>query len=69
MKQKILLLKMAWQLIKGNHVGWVFFRMNNTQQSDFLENKKEVDIKINYVGLDKRVAVEIARRFENPSDF
>ena len=64
MKQKILLLKMAWQLIKGNHVGWVFFRMDNTQQAEFLKNEKEVDIKISYVGLDKRVALEIARRIE-----
>tara|TARA_R110000737_G_C14347629_1_gene444529 strand:+ start:135 stop:341 length:207 start_codon:yes stop_codon:yes gene_type:complete len=62
MKKKILLLKMAWQLIKGNHVGWVFFRMDNTQQSEFLKNEKEVNMKISYVGLDRRVALEVARR-------
>tara|TARA_R110000737_G_scaffold68596_5_gene96773 strand:+ start:1076 stop:1276 length:201 start_codon:yes stop_codon:yes gene_type:complete len=65
MKQKIKLLKMAWQLIKGNHEGWVFFRMNSEQQVDFLSNKKAVDIKISYVGVDKRVAEKIAKRIEN----
>tara|TARA_R110000772_G_scaffold108817_1_gene211936 strand:- start:994 stop:1200 length:207 start_codon:yes stop_codon:yes gene_type:complete len=64
MKQKILLLKMAWQLMKGNHAGWVFFTMDNTQQVEFLKNEKEVDIKISYVGLDKRIALEVARRIE-----
>jgi hypothetical protein len=64
MKQKIRLLKMAWQLMKGSHNGWLFFSMDNRQQSDFIKNDKEVDIKISYVGLDKRVALEIAKRIE-----
>lgn len=68
MKQKIRLLKMAWQLIKGNHDGWVFFRMNAKDQLDFL-NSKEVDIKVSYVGLDKRIATTIIKRIEGINEF
>jgi hypothetical protein len=65
MKQKLLFIKMIWDVLRNKETGWMFFQMTERQQLDFLNNKKDVDINFRYVGMDKRVVLKIIKRIEN----
>ena len=65
MKQKILFIKLIWNVLTNKESGWLFFKMTNQQQLDFLNNTKDVDINLRYVGFDKRVITKIMDRLSN----
>jgi hypothetical protein len=64
MKQKFLFIKMLWMVIRNKENGWMFFRMTEQQQKDFLNNVQDVDITVRYIGLDKKVVEKIVHRLE-----
>jgi hypothetical protein len=64
MKQKFLFIKMLWMVIRNKENGWVFFRMTEQQQKDFLNDVQDVDITFRYVGMDKKVVEKIVNRLE-----
>ena len=64
MKQKFLFIKMLWMVIRNKENGWVFFRMTEQQQKDFLNDVQDVDIRFRYVGMDKKVVEKIVNRLE-----
>jgi hypothetical protein len=64
MKQKFLFIKMLWMVIRNKENGWMFFRMTEQQQKDFLNDVQDVDITFRYIGLDKKVVEKIVHRLE-----
>jgi hypothetical protein len=64
MKQKFLFIKMLWMVIRNKEDGWMFFRMTEQQQKDFLNDVQDVDIRFRYVGMDKKVVEKIVHRLE-----
>ena len=64
MKQKFLFIKMLWMVIRNKEDGWMFFRMTEQQQKDFLNDVQDVDITFRYVGMDKKVVEKIVNRLE-----
>ena len=64
MKQKFLFIKMLWMVIRNKENGWMFFRMTEQQQKDFLNDVQDVDIRFRYVGMDKKVVEKIVNRLE-----
>ena len=62
MKQKFLFIKMVWMVLRNKENGWIFFRMTEKQQKDFLNNVEDVDITFRYVGMDKRVVQKLVNR-------
>jgi uncharacterized protein (UPF0335 family) len=51
-------------VIRNKEDGWVFFRMTEQQQKDFLNDVQDVDIRFRYVGMDKKVVEKIVNRLE-----
>ena len=64
MKQKFLFIKMIWMIIRNKENGWMFFRMTEQQQKDFLNDVQDVDIRFRYIGMDKKVVEKIVNRLE-----
>jgi hypothetical protein len=64
MEQKFLFIKMLWMVIRNKENGWMFFRMTEQQQKDFLNDVQDVDITFRYVGMDKKVVEKIVNRLE-----
>ena len=64
MKQKFLFIKMIWMVIRNKENGWMFFRMTEQQQKDFLNDVQDVGITFRYVGMDKKVVEKIVNRLE-----
>jgi hypothetical protein len=64
MKQKFLFIKMLWMIIRNKENGWMFFRMTEQQQKDFLNDVQDVDITFRYIGMDKKVVEKIVNRLE-----
>jgi hypothetical protein len=64
MKQKILFIKMLWRVLRNKESGWMFFRMTEQQQEDFLNDRKDIDITFRYVGMDKRVVAKVVERLQ-----
>ena len=64
MKQKFLFIKMLWMVIRNKEDGWMFFRMTEQQQKDFLNDVQDVDITFRYVGMNKKVVEKIVHRLE-----
>jgi len=64
MEQKFLFIKMLWMVIRNKEDGWMFFRMTEQQQKDFLNDVQDVDIRFRYVGMDKKVVEKIVNRLE-----
>jgi hypothetical protein len=64
MKQKFLFIKMIWMVIRNKENGWMFFRMTEQQQKDFLNDVQDVDITFRYIGMDKKVVEKIVNRLE-----
>lgn len=62
MKQKFLFIKMLWRVLRNKESGWMFFRMTEQQQKDFLNDLKDVDITFRYVGMDKKVVEKVVNR-------
>lgn len=68
MKQKLLFIKMLWMVLRNKENGWMFFRMTDEQQKDFLNEEKDIDITFRYVGMDKRVIEKIVQRLTRNID-
>lgn len=68
MKQKLLFIKMVWMVLRNKQNGWMFFRMTDEQQKDFLNDEKDIDITFRYVGMDKRVIEKIVERLTRNID-
>lgn len=66
MKQKFLLIKMLWMVLRNKESGWMFFRMTEQQQKDFLNDVQDVSIRFRYVGMDKRVVEKVVNRLVEP---
>jgi hypothetical protein len=64
MKQKFLFIKMLWMVIRNKENGWMFFRLTEQQQKDFLNDVQDVDITFRYIGMDKKVVEKIVHRLE-----
>jgi hypothetical protein len=64
MKQKFLFIKMLWMVLRNKESGWMFFRMTEQQQEEFLNDKNDIDITFRYVGMDKRVVAKIVERLQ-----
>lgn len=64
MKEKILFVKMMWNVLRNKQSGWIFFRMTDQQQLDFKNNTKPVEIDIRYTGVDSEVIAKIAYRLQ-----
>jgi len=64
MNKKIVILKMLWRVITKSNHGVILLQIDNKQQLNIL-NRKESDIRISYVGVDKRVALKILERIES----
>jgi len=64
MKQKFLFIKMLWMVLRNKESGWMFFRMTEQQQEDFLNGRKDIDITFRYVGMDKRVVAKVVERLQ-----
>jgi hypothetical protein len=64
MKQKFLFIKMLWMVLRNKESGWMFFRMTEQQQDDFLNDRKDIDITFRYVGMDKRVVAKVVERLK-----
>jgi hypothetical protein len=65
MRQKFLFIKMLWSVISGKQKGWVFLKITDQQQIDFLNNEKNVELIIRYLGVDDKVIKKIVKRLEN----
>lgn len=65
MKQKLLFIKMVWHILRPKETGWVFFKLSAQQQDELLSGKEEVEIDVNFIGVDEKVMRKIADRFEN----
>ena len=66
MRQKFLFIKMLWMVLRNKESGWIFFRMTEQQQKDFLNDVQDVDIRFRYVGMDKRVVEKVVNRLVEP---
>jgi hypothetical protein len=55
---------MLWMVIRNKENGWMFFRMTEQQQKDFLNDVQDVDITFRYIGMDKKVVEKIVNRLE-----
>lgn len=66
MRQKFLFIKMVWMVLRNKENGWMFFRMTEQQQKDFLNDVEDVDIRFRYVGMDKRVVEKVVNRLVEP---
>lgn len=66
MKQKFLFIKMLWMVLRNKENGWIFFRMTEQQQKDFLNDVEDVNIRFRYVGMDKRVVEKVVNRLGEP---
>jgi hypothetical protein len=66
MRQKFLFIKMVWMVLRNKESGWIFFRMTEQQQKDFLNDVEDVDIRFRYVGMDKRVVEKVVNRLVEP---
>jgi hypothetical protein len=66
MRQKFLFIKMVWMVLRNKENGWMFFRMTEQQQKDFLNDVEDVDITFRYVGMDKRVVEKVVNRLVEP---
>jgi hypothetical protein len=64
MIQKILFIKMIWSIMRGKQKGFIFFRLTDDQQKDFINNSKSININIRFLGVDERVVKKIAQRLE-----
>ena len=64
MKHKFLFIKMLWMVLRNKESGWMFFRMTEQQQEDFLNDIKDIDITFRYVGMDKRVVAKVVERLQ-----
>jgi uncharacterized protein (UPF0335 family) len=51
-------------VIRNKENGWMFFRMTEQQQKDFLNDVQDVDITFRYVGIDKKVVEKIVNRLK-----
>lgn len=68
MKQKLLFIKMAWNvLFTQKDKGWIFFKLNEEQQLAFLRNEP-VDFTVRYMGVDERAVEKIVKRMEKPNE-
>ena len=52
-------------VLRNKESGWMFFKMTEQQQLDFLNDVHDVDINFRYIGIDKRVVSKIAKRLKN----
>jgi len=66
MRQKFLFIKMVWMVLRNKESGWIFFRMTEQQQKDFLNDVEDVNIRFRYVGMDKRVVEKVVNRLVEP---
>ena len=66
MRQKFLFIKMVWMVLRNKENGWMFFRMTEQQQKDFLNDVYDVDITFRYLGMDKRVVEKVVNRLVEP---
>ena len=66
MKTKIKFLKMIWRVLRNKEQGWIFFKLSDEDQKTFLENTGDIDVKIQYLGVDIRVVKKVAKRLETP---
>ena len=66
MRQKFLFIKMVWMVLRNKENGWMFFRMTEQQQKDFLNDVEDVNIRFRYVGMDKRVVEKVVNRLVEP---
>ena len=57
-------IKMMWYVATGKAGNWLFFRMTDEQQKDFLNDTNDVQIDVRYMGIDKRVVEKIIKRIE-----
>jgi hypothetical protein len=64
MKQKFLFIKMLWMVLRNKESGWMFFRMTEQQQEEFLNDKNDIDITFRYIGMDKRVVEKVVERLQ-----
>jgi Mg/Co/Ni transporter MgtE len=60
---------MIWRVMTGREQGWVFFNVNDKQQAALIDNSGDVEINVQYVGVDPNVIVKIIDRLENPSKY
>lgn len=66
MRQKFLFIRMVWMVLRNKENGWIFFRMTEQQQKDFLNDVEDVNIRFRYVGMDKRVVEKVVNRLVEP---
>lgn len=64
MIQKILFIKMIWSIMRGKQKGYIFFRLTDEQQKEFINNSKSIDISIRFLGVDEKVVEKIVQRLE-----
>ncbi len=63
MRTKFLFIKLLWGVMFNKQQGWIFFRLTEQQQDDFLNSiDKELDIPIRYLGVDKRIIEKLVKR-------
>jgi hypothetical protein len=54
---------MCWSVFFNQQPGWIFFRLTEKQQDDFLNSKDtDIDISIRYLGVDQRIIEKLAKR-------
>ena len=53
-------------VLRNKENGWMFFRMTEQQQKDFLNDVEDVNIRFRYVGMDKRVVEKVVNRLVEP---
>ena len=51
-------------VLRNKESGWMFFRMTEQQQEEFLNDKNDIDITFRYVGMDKRVVAKVVERLQ-----
>lgn len=59
MKQKLVFLKMLWRVLRNKEQGWIWFKLNEQEQKNFLTNKEPTEITVRFIGVDKRVIEKI----------
>lgn len=57
-------IKLMWYVATGKAGNWVFFRMSDQEQLDFLNDSRDIQIDIRYMGVDKKVVEKIIKRIE-----
>lgn len=48
-------IKLCWQILRGKSGNWVFFDLSKEKQLQILNRVEDVDLSINYIGVDKQV--------------